>query len=81
MATTNNITTTYVGKDSGAFISPVLNAGVTLGTPTVTRHNNVNYRSRITTTLDLVQSLKMQLVTLIQREQSTRMKFGWRLKN
>jgi len=48
MATTNNITTTYVGKDSGAFISSVLKAGTTLGTPRVTIHNNVNYKSRLT---------------------------------
>jgi hypothetical protein len=46
--TENNITTSYVGKDSGAFISPVLLAGRTLGVPGVTIHNNVNYRSRIT---------------------------------
>ena len=51
MATTNNITTTYVGKDSGAFISPVLKSGLTLATPNVTIHNNVNYKSRITTLL------------------------------
>ncbi len=57
MPTTNNITTTYVGKDSGAFISPTLYAGVTLGTPNVTIHNNVNYRSRITT-LDLQNIIK-----------------------
>ena len=48
MATTNNITTTYVGKDSGQFISTVLQSGVTLGTPKVTIHQNVNYRQRIT---------------------------------
>ena len=48
MATTNSITTTYVGKDSGAFISPVLKSGLTLGNPNVTIHNNVNYKSRIT---------------------------------
>ena len=47
MATTNNITTTYVGKDSGAFISTVLQSGVTVGTPRVKIHNNVNYKYRI----------------------------------
>ena len=49
MATTNNITTTYVGKDSGQFISPILQSGLTLGVPGVTIKNNVNYKSRITT--------------------------------
>jgi hypothetical protein len=48
MATTNNITTTYIGKDSKQFISPILSAGKTLGTPAVTIKQNVNYRSRIT---------------------------------
>jgi hypothetical protein len=48
MATTNNITTTYIGKDSKEFISPILTAGRTLGVPGVTIKNNVNYRSRIT---------------------------------
>lgn len=46
--TNNNISSTYVGKDSGAFISPVLLSGRTLGVPGVTIHTNVNYRSRIT---------------------------------
>lgn len=48
MATTNNITTTYVGKDSKAFISPILQAGKTIGGGGVTIKNNVNYKSRIT---------------------------------
>ena len=48
MATTNNITTTYVGKDTKQFISPVVHAGVTLGSPNVKIYNNVNYKSRIT---------------------------------
>ena len=48
MATVNNITTTYIGKDSKEFISPILTAGRTLGVPGVTIKNNVNYRSRIT---------------------------------
>jgi len=48
MATTNNITTTYIGKDSKEFISPILSAGKTLGVPGVTIKQNVNYRSRIT---------------------------------
>ena len=48
MATTNNITTTYIGKDSKEFISPILSAGKTLGTPAVTIKQNVNYKSRIT---------------------------------
>jgi hypothetical protein len=46
--TTNTINSTYIGKDSGAFISPVLLSGRTLGVPGVTIHRNVNYRSRIT---------------------------------
>jgi len=49
MATTNNITTTYIGKDSKQFISPIIEAGRTLGVPGVTVRTNVNYRSRITT--------------------------------
>ena len=57
MPTTNSITTTYVGKDSGAFISPVLKSGITLGTPNVTIHNNVNYTSRITS-LSLADIIK-----------------------
>jgi hypothetical protein len=48
MATTNNITTTYIGKDSKQFISPILNAGKTIGGGGLTIKNNVNYRSRIT---------------------------------
>ena len=48
MATTNNITTTYIGKDSKQFISPILTAGKTIGGGGVTIKNNVNYRSRIT---------------------------------
>lgn len=43
-----NVTSTYAGKDSKSFISPVLQAGVTLGTPTITIKQNVNYKSRIT---------------------------------
>jgi len=58
MATTNNITTTYIGKDSGQFISPILQAGRTLGVPGVTIKSNVNYRSRIT---------KLALSNLIQQ--------------
>ena len=49
MATTNSITTTYIGKDSKQFISPVLESGRTLGIPGVTIKNNVNYKTRITT--------------------------------
>ena len=48
MATVNNITTTYIGKDSKEFISPILTAGRTLGVPGVTIKQNVNYKSRIT---------------------------------
>lgn len=48
MATTNNITTTYIGKDSKEFLSPILTAGRTLGVPGVTIKNNVNYRQRLT---------------------------------
>lgn len=48
MATSNSITSTYVGKDSKEFISPILTAGRTLGVPGVTIKNNVNYKSRIT---------------------------------
>lgn len=57
MATTNSITTTYVGKDSGQFISPVLKSGLTLANPNVKIHNNVNYKSRITALAlsDLIQ--------------------------
>ena len=49
MATTNNITSTYVGKDSGQFISPILYGAPTLGVPGVTIRSNVNWKSRITT--------------------------------
>lgn len=48
MATTNSITSTYVGKDSKEFISPVLNSGRTLGAGGVTIKKNVNYKTRIT---------------------------------
>lgn len=48
MATTNSITTTYVGKDSGQFISPVLKSGLTLANDGLTIRNEVNYKSRIT---------------------------------
>lgn len=48
MATTNNITTTYIGKDSKQFISPILTAGKTIGGGGVTIKNNVNYKQRIT---------------------------------
>lgn len=45
---TNSITSTYIGKDSKQFISPILNAGKTIGGGGVTVKNNVNYRQRIT---------------------------------
>lgn len=48
MATTNSITTTYVGKDTKEFISPILNAGVTLGAGGVTIKKNVKYKARVT---------------------------------
>ena len=48
MATTNNITSTYVGKDSKEFISPILNAGVTLGAGGITIKKNVKHRMRVT---------------------------------
>ena len=57
MATTNNITTTYAGKRSGAFISTVLKAGATIGTPRVTLHNNVNL-SMIINQLELSSLIK-----------------------
>ena len=67
MATTNSITTTYIGADSGAFISPVLQSGITLGTPNVTIHNNVNYSQRITTVAatGLVQDANVLLLQAV----------------
>lgn len=48
MANPTIISTNYNGTDSGAYISPVLLAGRTLGVPGVTIHNNVNYKTQIT---------------------------------
>ena len=59
MATANNITTTYIGKDSKQFISPILTAGKTIGGGGLTIKNNVNYKQRIT---------KLAMASLIQAE-------------
>ena len=42
------ITSTYIGKDSKEFITPVMRAGRTLGVPGVTIKTNVNYKTRLT---------------------------------
>lgn len=48
MPTINTIDSSYIGKDSREFISPVLLAGRTLAVPGVTIKSNVNFKSRIT---------------------------------